>query len=122
MIKVFDKTNVGDARDLINAKLAELECLGISVSLGQITYTDSTFTGKMKCNIVGQDDEYAVEFKRHGESVSFSDAVGKEIIFKNKKYIFRGFKPRARKSRGILECMSTGKLARISFTSINSQL
>jgi len=119
-IESFNKSNIDYVRSEINKKLEELQSLGLELKLGNIKYSDSSFTAKLECVIEGE-NLYELEFQKSLKFIQYPDAIGKEIEFQNKKYTFVGFKPRARTRHALIENTS-GQLYRIEFSSISSQL
>lgn len=121
MITLFNKSVVQDVRKEIDAKLAELKYLGLDIELGNIRFSDSNFTAQLKCNIQGGDDEFVAAYKDRFESDLYPDAVGSVIMLDGKKFTFRGFKPRARTNRAIIE-NARGDLFRARFSTFEHQL
>ena len=118
----FNKGNIKSVREQIQKKLDELKALGLEINLKNMRYDSSMVDAKMTITVVGGEDEYASEFKRVAQGFAKPDAVGKTIAFMGKKYIFRGFRPRARKSKALIEDVSTGKLFRVEYNDIVGQL
>ena len=128
----FNRDSVKDARHEIEVKLEELRKLGLGIKLGNITYNGSSFTSKIECVILNGNTSsrseditkklYENAFNSSFEFITFGNAIGKSIMFMNKKYIFLGFKPGARKRRAIIQDCISGKNYRVDFNSIKSLL
>lgn len=117
----FNKQNMNHVRAEINRKLEELEQLGLNIKLGNISYTDTNFTAKIECSLVGGPSKFETEFKRSFEFRNHPNAIGKTVEINGKKFIFCGFIPRARKNHAAIEDMN-GKSFRCNFDSIKGQL
>lgn len=116
----FDRDNLKEARELIQAKLDELAANGLIAKLGNISYDNDSFHVRMDVSTASADDEYAKEFNRHFFTREFPDAVGKEFEFNGRTCKFRGFKPRARTKQAVFEV--DGGLRRTEFDLIKSLL
>lgn len=103
-ITKFTKTNLNNVRTEINKKLKELESLGLDIKLKGITFDDTYFNAKIECSIVGSADEYEREFQYNTFASQIpKDFVGKTFVSSGEIWIFRGYKPRARKDIVIAE-------------------
>jgi hypothetical protein len=119
-IKSFNKQTVSTARSEINKKLAELQELGLTIELGNISFDNDSFTGKITCSLQDAENEYAKEFKRSMDFVILGDIINKTFPHEGGTATFLGFKPRARKNNAIFEM--NGKKFRIAFSLIRNLL
>lgn len=116
----FNKQNLPSVRAEINTKLAELKALGLDIKMGNISFTNSSFTAKINCRLEGASDPYAEEFNSSGMTYKYKDAIGKAVTFLGGTYTFKGFKPGSRVTRAIIEKGS--RMYRVNFSSISDQL
>jgi len=118
----FTRENMEDVLTLIDAKLAELKELGLDIKLGNMRFDSESFTSKIECRLKGGSDIYAATFEKSNFSIGYENAVGQAVVFSGKKYIFRGFKPRARQKHAILDLEGKGDLYRVEFSMVVDQL
>lgn len=121
-IQQFNKTNVSQVRDLIENTLKALEGYNINVSVGNITYTDNSFTAKITTSILGDSGEVkspevisweSGDYRRHSLNLKESD-LNREFTFNNERYAIVGCKER-RCQRGIIgKRLRDGKLFAIN--------
>lgn len=119
-VTFFTKQNLPEVRKQINAKLAELQALGLDIKLGNIKFTSDTFTSKIECRLEGAKDVFADAFDKSALSINYRNAIGKQVTIGSKVYTFKGFRPNARVKQAIIEI--GGKQYRVDFNVISSQL
>ena len=127
----FDKASVKEARQEIDAKLAELRALGLYIKLGNISFTSGSFKAKIECSITDgsivnpadhEKKKYEDEFKRSFQFSKYPNAIGKVVVFGGKLFKFVGFKPNVRTKRAIIHDVKNNRNYRINFDSIKSSL
>ncbi len=121
-ITEFTKENLKDVRQKINEKLAELNEIGINLELANISYDSTSFSAKIKASIQGSDDEFKKLFIREAKYYDMNPTdIGRKFMSNGKEYIFRGFKPRARKNIVIAEA-GNGQLYRMGVKNVKTRL
>lgn len=111
------KDNINQVRTLIDTKLAELNELGLSVKLSNITYTPEGLLAKITGSIIDPNESsfvhnpYAVDFHKRRHKFGYSEhVVNKEFMHpKHGKCIFLGFRPMVKKNSAIYHVISTGQ-------------
>ena len=110
-ITKIDKKEIKEIKEEIREALKCLERLGLEVKLGNTSYDSTSFKTDIKISIVGSDDEYAKDFKRNYMCFDIPlSTLNTHIMFNGEAYIFRGFKPKARKNICIIERASDSSL------------
>ena len=100
----FAKSNIKNAREDIQKKLDELKELGLEISIGNIKFRDDEFTTKIIVKVQGTEADEIREFRRSFESTFCrDDAIGSLVKLQGETFEFKGFKPRARKNKAIIE-------------------
>lgn len=109
MIKSFDNETVTSTRKAIMEKLNELKELGLDIKLGSISYSDTMFTTKMTVSLSSAGTLEEQTYLNSYEGKMNPSLLHMKFRFENKEYIFRGFKPKARKNNAIIEDESGNK-------------
>ncbi len=122
-IESFNKNNLSEVRAQIQEKLNELKELGLIIELGNISYSDLTFTTKMTCALSSAGNKYSAEFMKkymiHGMS---KEHLGKTFMLNGQKHKFIGFKPGARTNIAIYENLANCQGYRTSVPQLLSYL
>jgi len=94
----FTKKNLTEIRKVIDEHLlAAGQELGIDFSLGNIRYSDSTFTVKLEANTIGHDPKVKALLERE------PDWHNKIVNLSGKGYKIVGWNETARKNKVVLE-------------------
>ncbi len=98
-IKQFDKSNLKVVRGLINAVLTDaLAEHGLSVNIGNISYSDNDFHCKLNVSCGSNEDAAKREFEKNAFSVGLKpDDYGRDFSFNGKMFKLIGIKPRSTK-------------------------
>ncbi len=90
----FNKGNIKQVRELIDAELAAVsKRIGLDIKLGNISFLESAFSGKVEVSIPGTEDIGAKSFRERGMLYGFKEGdLGKEFADRGVKYAITGFK------------------------------
>ena len=105
--------NIKNFRNDLKNSVKELERkYGIAISLGNISYNESEFSGKL--TIKNSSGNKKKDLKKEFELYCFKFGLKKHdylrtVTLMNKKYIIIGVHPKARKNGIIIEDLETGK-------------
>lgn len=115
-MKSFNKQNLQEVRVDITLALQEVaKKHGIQLAIGNISFSDTSFTAKMTALITdateapmsGEQVKWAKAFTNHAFSFGMqSSDLGKEVVLGSKTYTIAGARPRA--NRPIVLKTSTG--------------
>lgn len=102
MITKFDKTNLQALRKDITEAMAAVEKLhGIKLQLGNISYSDSTFTAKITSAIANGDSgpvvnpKWKSDFDRNAMALGFKrEDFGKNVRIGRETFVIVGAQPR----------------------------
>lgn len=119
----FNSGNLKEFRAIFNAKMAELQKeTGVLVTIGNISYQDSSLRTTMKANIVNPDISGAAakvniakaEFKDYCYRYGFNPAdYGRNFVFKGETFMITGLKTRKQRCP-ILAQNNSGKTYKFS--------
>tara|TARA_R100001244_G_scaffold14722_1_gene16321 strand:+ start:291 stop:668 length:378 start_codon:yes stop_codon:yes gene_type:complete len=94
----FTRKNLTEIRKVIDKHLLDAgQELGIDFSLGNIRYSDSTFTVKLEANTIGHDPKVKALLERE------PDWYNKVVNLSGKGYKIVGWNETARKNKVVLE-------------------
>ena len=98
-ITQFDKTNLKEVRAVINAALSEqLEKLGLTAKIGNITFSDADFRCKLEVSCGSTDDAARREWDKHAFLFGLtSEDFGKTFVHGGTAFTICGIKPKSRK-------------------------
>ena len=122
----FTRANLKDLRkDIDNALKSVAEKHGLSLMLGNVRFTEDSFTGKLEARITDRVGEptMAADFRSMAPSFGIPSSYLHRIVTINgKRYKIVGLKPRNRKYPIICENTANGKRFKFSAFAIREVL
>ena len=108
---MIDRQTLENFREDFKKAMEDLESkYGFVVELGRITYTATSFTGKLEVHEgESKDDVNEQEFKKHCHMYGLSyDDYDRRFTFQGKNYIVVGIRPSKRKYPICCQCVEDG--------------
>ena len=95
----FDKTNLKEVREVINAALSDqLDKLGLTAKIGNISFSDADFRCKLEVSCGSADDASRREWDKHAPLFGLaSEDFGKSFVHGGTAFTVCGIKPKSRK-------------------------
>jgi len=118
MIEKFTNTNIKNIRTDIEKALSELESIGLNTRIGKILYSDTNFSCKLECNLIGSRLKEEKDYDNSKIRLGLP-ARNSVIRMDNQDFTIEGLNTRASKNKILISRNLDGKKF---VTTINSVL